>query len=50
MTTTVIRNAGWVIAWDEAAGRHIYRRNIDIAFSEARSTLSDGIIPAWQSG
>jgi len=34
MTTTVIRNAGWVIAWDEAAGRHIYRRNIDIAFSE----------------
>ena len=33
MTTTVIRNADWVIAWDEAAGRHVYRRSIDIAFS-----------------
>ena len=34
MTTTVIRNADWVIAWDEIAGRHIYRRNIDIAFND----------------
>jgi len=33
VTTTVIRNAGWVVAWDEAAGRHVYRRNIDIAFT-----------------
>ena len=33
MTTTVIRNADWVVAWDEAAGRHVYRRNIDIAFT-----------------
>ena len=33
MTTTVIRAADWVIAWDEAAGRHVYRRSIDIAFS-----------------
>ncbi len=39
MTTTVIRNAGWVIAWDEAAGRHIYRRNIDIAFVEGTITF-----------
>jgi 5-methylthioadenosine/S-adenosylhomocysteine deaminase len=39
MTTTVIRNAGWVIAWDEAAGRHIYRRNIDIAFAEGTITF-----------
>ena len=33
MTTTVIRNADWVVAWDEKAGRHVYRRNIDIAFA-----------------
>jgi 5-methylthioadenosine/S-adenosylhomocysteine deaminase len=34
MATTVIRNADWVIAWDERAGRQIYRRDIDIAFSD----------------
>ena len=34
MTTTVIRNADWVVAWDEVAGRHVYRRNIDIAFAD----------------
>ena len=34
MTTTVIRNADWVVAWDENAGRHVYRRNIDIAFTD----------------
>jgi len=33
VTTTVIRNADWVIAWDEVAGHHVYRRNIDIAFT-----------------
>jgi 5-methylthioadenosine/S-adenosylhomocysteine deaminase len=36
MTTTVIKNAAWVIAWDEAAGRHVYRRNIDLAFTDDR--------------
>jgi 5-methylthioadenosine/S-adenosylhomocysteine deaminase len=34
VTTTVIRNADWVIAWDEVAGHHVYRRNIDIAFTD----------------
>jgi len=34
VTTTVIRNADWVIAWDELAERHVYRRNIDIAFTD----------------
>jgi 5-methylthioadenosine/S-adenosylhomocysteine deaminase len=32
MTTTVIRDADWAVVWDEAARRHRYRRNIDIAF------------------
>jgi cytosine/adenosine deaminase-related metal-dependent hydrolase len=34
VTTTLIRNADWVIAWDEIAGHHVYRRNIDIAFAD----------------
>jgi 5-methylthioadenosine/S-adenosylhomocysteine deaminase len=34
VTTTVIRNADWVVAWDGAAGRHVYRRNIDIVFTD----------------
>jgi 5-methylthioadenosine/S-adenosylhomocysteine deaminase len=32
VTTTVIRNADWVIAWDEAAAHHVYRRDVDVAF------------------
>ena len=32
MGVTVIRSADWVIAWDAAAGRHVYRRGIDVAF------------------
>jgi cytosine/adenosine deaminase-related metal-dependent hydrolase len=32
VTTIVIRNADWVIAWDEGAGRHVYRRGVDVAF------------------
>ena len=36
MTTTVIKKAAWVIAWDEAAGRHVYRRDIDVAFTDDR--------------
>jgi 5-methylthioadenosine/S-adenosylhomocysteine deaminase len=32
--TTVIRNADWVIVWDEGAGHHSYRRNTDIAFAD----------------
>ena len=36
MTTTVIRNADWVIAWDEAAGQHAYRRDVDLAFADDR--------------
>jgi hypothetical protein len=40
MASIVIRNADWVIGWDEQAGRHIYRRNIDIAFTDVPSTPS----------
>jgi len=31
--TTVIRNAGIVMAWDAAAGRHVYLRDADLAFA-----------------
>jgi 5-methylthioadenosine/S-adenosylhomocysteine deaminase len=36
MTTTVIKNAAWVIAWDEALGRQVYRRGVDLAFADDR--------------
>lgn len=32
---TVIRNAAWVVAWDENTARHVYRRDADVAFSAA---------------
>ena len=38
MTTTLIRNADWVIAWDAGERRHVYRRGIDIAFDGDRIT------------
>ena len=36
MSTTVIKNAAWVIAWDEASARHVYRRGVDVAFTDDR--------------
>lgn len=36
MTTTLIRKADWAILWDEAARRHSYHRNVDIAFEDDR--------------
>ncbi len=36
MPTTVIRNIDWAICWDEARGRHVYRRGIDLAFAGDR--------------
>ncbi|MCJ2126957.1 amidohydrolase family protein [Methylobacterium sp. J-077] len=32
--TTLIKGADWAIAWDAAAGQHVYRRAIDVAFTE----------------
>lgn len=34
MTTTVIHNADWVIAWDQPGRRHIYCRGIDVVFAD----------------
>lgn len=36
MTTTVIRNAEWIVAWDQGAARHVYRRGVDLAFTDDR--------------
>jgi cytosine/adenosine deaminase-related metal-dependent hydrolase len=36
MSTTVIKNAAWVIAWHEASARHVYRRGVDVAFVDDR--------------
>lgn len=36
MPTTLIRNAAWVVAWDAASQRHVYRRDVDLAFAGDR--------------
>ena len=33
---TVIRNAAWIVAWDEAKGRHAYLHDGDVAFAGDR--------------
>ncbi len=33
MSTTLISDASWVIGWDEDKKRHVYRQDIDLAFS-----------------
>jgi 5-methylthioadenosine/S-adenosylhomocysteine deaminase len=38
MSTTLIRNADWAIAWDASAKRHVYRKGIDVAFDGDRLT------------
>ena len=34
MATTCIRNADWVVAWDAARRRHVYRRGADVVFED----------------
>lgn len=41
-TITVIRNAAWVVAWDGAAGRHHYLKDVDVAFDGNRITQVGG--------
>ncbi|MFI5024355.1 MAG: amidohydrolase family protein [Alphaproteobacteria bacterium] len=36
MATTLIKNAEWVVAWNEAKGRHEYLRDADVAFADDR--------------
>jgi 5-methylthioadenosine/S-adenosylhomocysteine deaminase len=38
MTTTWIKNADWVITWDEGGGRHVYGRNADVVLD--RNTIT----------
>src|SRR3546814_11244191 len=37
--TTVIRNADWLIAWNEPTQSHVYRRGCDIPFADGRITF-----------
>src|SRR5438105_243211 len=39
MSTTVIKNAAWVIAWDEGLGKQVYRCGVDLAFTDDRITF-----------
>ena len=36
--TTVIRNADWLVGWDEASGGHRYLRGADLAFADGTIT------------
>lgn len=36
MTTTHIKNADWIVAWNEGASRHEYLQNADLAFTDDR--------------
>src|SRR5437870_1838325 len=56
MPTTVIKDAEWVIAWDESAKRHVYRRGVDITVAWdgwaellARSGLRAYLAPGFAS-
>ena len=42
MTTTVIKNASWVVAWDDEAGSHHYLKNADVVFQGGRMTQVGG--------
>lgn len=39
MPTTCIRNAAWIIAWDEAAHAHTYLQNADLVFAANQITF-----------
>ena len=43
--TKIIRNASWLVAWDEASGSHAYRRDADLAFAGGAITAI-GNVPA----
>jgi hypothetical protein len=45
VTTTVIKNADWVVGWDEAAELHVSVAMSTSPLPTARSSLSDRIIP-----
>ena len=36
MVVTVVRNAAWVVAWDDANARHVYLNDADVAFEDGR--------------
>ena len=46
---TVIRNASCLVAWDAAAGAHVYRRDADLAFT-GNTITAIGSVPAQAGG
>ena len=34
MSVSVVRNAPWVVAWDETNAEHVYLRDADVAFED----------------
>jgi 5-methylthioadenosine/S-adenosylhomocysteine deaminase len=44
--TSIIRGAAWLVAWDEASGGHVYRRDVDFAFTGGTITAIGDVPPA----
>ncbi len=42
MTTTVIRDCAWIVAWDPVAGTHVYHQGGDVAFRDGDLTQVGG--------
>jgi len=34
--TTIVRNAAWVVAWDQSLSRHVYLQDADLVFRDDR--------------
>ncbi|MDQ2140958.1 amidohydrolase family protein [Alcaligenaceae bacterium B3P038] len=46
MTTTLIKNAACVVAWDAARARHVYMKDADVAFCDGTIThVGPGYVP-----
>ncbi|MEQ8344172.1 MAG: amidohydrolase family protein [Sneathiellaceae bacterium] len=38
MQTTIVKNAAWIVAWDDAANEHVYLTDTDLVFAGDRIT------------
>jgi 5-methylthioadenosine/S-adenosylhomocysteine deaminase len=46
---TIVRNAAWIVAWDEAAQTHVYRRDTDLTIA-GETIAAVGPAPATGDG
>jgi len=46
----ILRNAAWLVAWDEAAHSHVYRRDVDLTIEGDTFAVIGPAEPADQRG